>query len=219
MCKPPRPGTSKTRLAAGVGADAAAKLSAAFLSDCARVASSVATRSSLVLTAFYKPSDAAKELGDILGPGWPLAFADAATLGEIMSDILGRMLTACPAGAMIMGADIPMIRADVIENAACRLRDGNENSVVIAPSADGGYCLIGARTFKAAAPLFEDMAWSTPQVLDETVRRAHAAGLDLTLLDVQRDIDDVQDLQWLRDAIASQPDHAMATRHVLSTLI
>lgn len=219
MCKPPRPGTSKTRLAAGIGADAAAKLSKAFLTDCAHVAWTAAVQSSLELKAFYKPSDATKELGEILGPRWPLELADAASLGAIMCDIVGRILTACPAGAIIMGTDIPMIGADVIQTAARHLRTGNERSIVIAPSVDGGYCLIGARTLEAAAPLFEDMAWSTPQVLDETLRRARAERLDVTLLDMQRDVDELPDLHWLREAIVAQPDRAMATRHVMSTLV
>lgn len=222
MCKPPRPGISKTRLAADIGAEAAAKLSAAFLADCAHVASSAATRSSLMLTAFYKPEDAAKELAEILGPSWPLEFADAASLGMIMRDIMERLLTKCPAGAMLMGADIPMIDADVIDCAADRLRNGDERSIVIAPSADGGYCLIGVRTIGAAAPLLEDMAWSTPRVLEETLRRARAEGLHVTLLDTQRDVDDLKDLHWLRHAIASQPEcasaSASATRKVLAQL-
>ena len=218
MCKPPRPGISKTRLASGVGADAAAKLSAAFLADCAQVALSAATLSPLVLTAFYKPRDGAKELGEILGPRWPLAFADAPSLGEIMSDILARLLSECPAGAMIMGADIPLIGAEVIDRAARELRDGTERTVVIAPSADGGYCLIGVRSHAATIPLFDDMAWSTPHVLDETLQRARSARLDVTLLDVQRDVDEVTDLLWLLEAIAEQPDRATATRQVLSTL-
>lgn len=36
MCKPPRPGVTKTRLAAAIGPEAAATLSQAFLEDCAR---------------------------------------------------------------------------------------------------------------------------------------------------------------------------------------
>lgn len=218
MCKPPRPGISKTRLAADIGAEAAAKLSAAFLVDCARVASSAAPRSSLMLTAFYKPRDAERELADILGPGWPLEFADAASLGTIMLDIMTRLLAECPAGAMLMGADIPLIGADVINRAAHHLREGDDRTIVIAPSVDGGYCLIGARTIGAAAPLFADMAWSTSRVLDETLRRASVAGLRVTLLETQRDIDDVQDLCWLRDAINAEPERARATRQILSEL-
>lgn len=218
MCKPPRPGISKTRLAAGIGADAAARLSAAFLADCAAAASSAAACTPLRLTAYFKPADAAGELGRILGPGWPLEFADAASLGDIMLDILKRLLIRCPAGAMLMGADIPMIGADVIKRAAQHLRAGNDRSLVVVPSVDGGYCLIGARTIEAAKPLFEDMAWSTPHVLDETLRRATATGLHVTVLETQRDIDELQDLQWLRDAIAAEPDRAPATRRCLSAI-
>jgi rSAM/selenodomain-associated transferase 1 len=218
MCKPPRPGSSKTRLAASIGPEAAALLSRAFLEDCAATVLATAGPCALRPAAYYRPADAAGEMAAILGPAWSLAFADAGDLGATMLDVLGRLVAACPAGAMVMGADIPAMGGDIIARAAGVLREGHARSVVIAPSADGGYGLIGIRSVAAVAPLFAPMAWSTSEVLAETLRRAERHGLDVTLLPVQRDIDDASDLDWLRREVAGRPDIAPRTQAALARI-
>ena len=153
MCKPPRPGMTKTRLAAAIGAESAATLSRAFLEDSASAAIDAASTDRLALTAFYRPSDAADEIGAILGTRWPLAAADAGDLGGTMIDVLRQLLDACPAGAMIMGADVPLISGEAIAAAARKLRETHARGVVLIPSADGGYCLLGVRSMDAAKTL------------------------------------------------------------------
>jgi rSAM/selenodomain-associated transferase 1 len=218
MCKPPRPGATKTRLAATIGAAAAARLSRAFLEDCAGAALAAAGSSRLEPVAFYRPADAAAELGAVLGPAWLLQHADAGDLGATMLDALRRLLLRCPGGAMVMGADMPMIAAGAIAAAARILRQGDERSVVIIPSDDGGYCLIGVRSAAAAAPLFAPMVWSTSGVLEETLRRAQHAGLDPHLLPAERDIDEAADLDWLRAELGRVAGLAPATRRALASV-
>jgi hypothetical protein len=222
MCKPPRPGATKTRLAAAIGADAAARLSRAFLQDCAAAARDAARQGALHPIAFHRPVDAADEIAAILGPGWPVVHADAGELGATMLQVLRHLLARCPDGAMVMGADVPLVTAEAIAGAARSLRAGDARSVTIMPSHDGGYCLIGVRCAQAAAPLFAPMeaplSWSTPAVLDETLRRARAHGLSATLLPRQRDIDEAADLDWLGRALATHPHAAPATRDALAAL-
>lgn len=215
MCKPPRPGMTKTRLAATIGPEAAAGLSKAFLEDCARAALEAAAEARLTATAFYRPADAADELAAILGPRWPLAYADAGDLGATMLDVLRRLLIVSPAGALIMGADIPLISAAAIATAAAVLRE-TESQILLIPSADGGYCLLGVRSAEAAAVLCAPMAWSTPQVLQETLDRAKAAGLSAHLLPEQRDIDEAADLDWLRAQLRQSAQGARSTRKALA---
>ena len=217
MCKPPRPGATKTRLAAAIGPQAAAALSQAFLEDCARAALDAAMETPLAPVAFHRPADAADELAAILGPRWPLTYADAGDLGATMFDVLRRLLDLSPAGAMIMGADIPLISGQAIASAARALRE-SEARVVLIPSADGGYCLLGVRTLAAAAALCAPMAWSTPTVLQETLDRARAAGLTAHLLPVQRDIDEAADLDWLRAQLREGAPGASSTRKALADL-
>jgi rSAM/selenodomain-associated transferase 1 len=215
MCKPPRPGATKTRLARSVGDDAAARLSRAFLMDCARAAGDAADCVGLDMVAFYRPDDAAAELGAILGPRWDLVHADSGDLGTTMHEALSLLLARCPDGALLMGADVPLIDASVIAEATRILRDGGTRDVALVPSPDGGYCLIGVRCTTATAPLFAPMTWGGPDVLAETRRRARAHGLATHLLTAQRDIDDGDDLDWLRSEVEARPGVAPATRAAL----
>jgi len=218
MCKPPRPGISKTRLAASIGPEAAARLSRAFLEDSARAAREAADRAGIEPRAFFRPVDAAQEIAAILGPEWRLAYADAGDLGATMLEVLETCLRHCPAGAMIMGADVPLLSSDVLVEAAHCLQNGNPDEVVIVPSVDGGYCLLGVRSLEAATTLCAPMAWSTPKVLDETLRRASIANLTVRLLSAQRDMDELADLDWLRGQLAVGDSLAPRTRAVIAQL-
>lgn len=216
MCKPPRPGAAKTRLAAAIGPHKAARLARAFLEDCAAAAVAAARLQRLDLAAFFRPADAASEIGAILGPGWPLEFADAGDLGTTMHDVLARLLQRCPGGAIIMGADVPLITGEVIAASARSLGEDDDRRIVLVPSVDGGYCLIGVRSLEAAAPLFDSMPWSTSDVLRETLIRAEAARLTVHMLPPQRDIDEAVDLDWLLSSLASGSAGAAFTRAALA---
>lgn len=218
MCKPPRPGATKTRLAASIGAHAAERLSGAFLKDCAAAALGAAQAGGLETMAFFRPADAGEELSALLGPRWPVAYADAGDLGATMLQVLRLQLARCPAGAMVMGADMPLITPRAILAAARGLRLGDAGRVAIIPSRDGGYCLIGVRSADRAAPLFARMTWSTPDVLDETLRRARDNGLTAEVLQPERDIDEVADLDWLRHELQADPRAAPATWAALLSL-
>jgi rSAM/selenodomain-associated transferase 1 len=218
MCKPPRPGVSKTRLAASIGPQAAADLSTAFLRDCATAVIHAALLTPIRHVGYFRPQDGESELQALLGSAWDLAYADAGDLGATMRAVLADVLARCPAGGLLMGADIPLIDPRLIAEAAQRVSSGPACDVVIAPSADGGYCLIGARSVDAVAPLFDDMPWSTPDVLDTTLRRVRQHGLAVHLTAMQRDIDEIADLEWLVRALPDHPERAHYTRRALSAL-
>jgi rSAM/selenodomain-associated transferase 1 len=218
MCKPPRAGASKTRLAASIGAAKAAALSRAFLEDCAATCLAAAELALLAPTAFYRPDDAGDEIRALLGSRWRPVFCDAGELGATMLAALAALLEETPEGAIIMGADIPLITPQAIMAAAQALRTGHERSIVITPSIDGGYCLIGIRSVAAAAPLFAPMPWSTSQVFEETMARAARAKLDVGVMPPERDIDDQADLAWLEAEFRRQALGAKATRAALATL-
>ncbi len=215
MCKPPRPGQSKTRLAAAIGDAAAATLSRAFLADTAATLRRAAASSALLTKAYYRPVDAGTEIAAVIGGDWPLAFCDAGDLGASMLEALGDLLSLAPAGAMIVGSDLPTLPESHIRAAAAHLRAADANTVVIGPSFDGGYYLIGVRSLAAAAPLLAPMAWSTRNVLAETRQRARRHGLRLVEIDCWHDVDEVGDLALIgRDAAAP----ASATRAALERL-
>ena len=111
------------------------------------------------------------------------------------ADLGARMLAALEAGVkVVVGTDIPVLDAAYVEEALSRLTRAD---AVLGPVEDGGYCLVG---MKAPRPeLFRSIAWSTHTVVEQTLDRAAAAGLDVVLLDTLWDVDDHTDyLRWRR---------------------
>ena len=104
----------------------------------------------------------------------------------------GHFQTGAGRVAMI-GSDCPGVAADTVRRAFASLRRAD---AVIGPTLDGGYYLIALK--RPAPGLFEDIAWSTPRVLDSTLSRARRLGLRVTLLRRLRDVDTAQDARALR---------------------
>jgi hypothetical protein len=72
--------------------------------------------------------------------------------------------------------------------------------VVLGPAVDGGYYLLGIKA--PHARLFEDIAWSTECVAEETRERARQSGLDLVELASWYDVDDGPSLRRLLQALS-----------------
>lgn len=74
--------------------------------------------------------------------------------------------------------------------------------LVIGPSTDGGYYLLATNEFYPW--LFENMPWSTDKVLEETLIRAEARDLRVRQLEARLDVDNLDDLTRLRDALPEE---------------
>ncbi|MBN1341779.1 MAG: TIGR04283 family arsenosugar biosynthesis glycosyltransferase [Phycisphaerae bacterium] len=111
---------------------------------------------------------------------------------------------------LIIGTDCP-------ELSACDLRRAfeaiEEHDVVLGPSTDGGYWLIGLRS---PAEVFEGVDWSTPRVVEQTLALASSAGLSVAILDEHTDIDTPEDFQ---DAIPDQDAFSSPEIPYLSVII
>lgn len=211
MCKPPRPGLSKTRLTPAVGPEAAARLSAAFLAD---VGDSIAR--AMVEAAgtpmdgegagrvqgwgVYTPADAEREVRTLLPASFRFAVQHGETFDAVVGNAIADLLVAHPAGAMLVNGDSPTLPAATIVDAARALRAPGDR-MVIGPARDGGYYLVGLKAVHRE--LFEDITWSTPVVLAETLARADAIGLPVVRLPEWYDVDDAESFGWLRDELAS----------------
>jgi glycosyltransferase A (GT-A) superfamily protein (DUF2064 family) len=116
---------------------------------------------------------------------------------------------------LLTGSDLPTLPAEVFHQALALLHTP-EIDVVLGPSEDGGYYLIGLRTLYPA--VFDDMIWSTPQVFADTVRRAERLGLRVALLPRWYDIDTPADLIHLRDTVTQGPTGRLRhTQHFFAT--
>jgi len=97
--------------------------------------------------------------------------------------------------------------------------------IVLGPSTDGGYYLIGMK--RPHAGLFEDITWSTDLVFSQTIARAEVLGLSVVQLPTWYDVDNAETLQLLVDETldgepfraVGAPTPATWTRDYLRTLI
>ncbi len=92
---------------------------------------------------------------------------------------------------VIIGADSPTLPTGYIGQAL-----QSEKQVVIGPSTDGGYYLIGMRG--KATELFTGIDWGTGSVLADTLKILQAQGVSAELLPVWYDVDLPEDLRFLK---------------------
>ena len=112
-------------------------------------------------------------------------------LGERMSSAFFDAFRGGARRVVLLGTDIAELKAVNLVQAFEALV---ENDLVIGPTADGGYWLIG---LNRSAPLFEGIDWGTGAVLGQTRALASEQGLRVKELDVLTDIDTVEDLKQL----------------------
>jgi rSAM/selenodomain-associated transferase 1 len=114
---------------------------------------------------------------------------------------------------VLIGSDNPTLPGTIVED-ACRALD--DHDLVIGPSTDGGYYLIG---MSAPHPgVFEGITWSTDLVYAQTLERAKQLGLRVAPTPVWYDVDTLAELRRLRRELAGlPPDVAPATRSRLTS--
>jgi rSAM/selenodomain-associated transferase 1 len=93
----------------------------------------------------------------------------------------------------IIGSDCYELTTKIIQQA---FRALEKNEVVIGPSADGGYYLLGMT--KPLPFLFIDKSWSTDSVLRQTLLDIKERGLSVALLPTLTDVDEEKDLPTMR---------------------
>lgn len=108
-----------------------------------------------------------------------------------------RMFNALAAGlashrlALIVGSDCPSVDPGYVRQAVGCLEDYD---VVLGPSDDGGYVLIGAR--RVVPHMLDGIAWGTESALDQTCEQIKKMGLSVGLLEPRWDVDEPED--WAR---------------------
>jgi hypothetical protein len=204
MAKQPQPGAVKTRLCPPLSPHAAAALYEAFLRD--KIAQ-VGTLKAAHAVIAYTP-ETAHDFFATLAPQFLLLPQHGNDLGARLANIFAHLFAAGYTGVLAIDSDTPTLPTEYLQQAVERVALP-QTDVVLGPSDDGGYYLIGLRTLHPE--LFEDIPWSTAAVLPETRRRAAAKRLTVTDLPVWFDIDTSADLERLRttvlQSVAAAPYH------------
>jgi rSAM/selenodomain-associated transferase 1 len=194
----PEAGKTKTRLIPQLGADGAALLQKRLTERVAGQAQLLAERWGTETIVHYSGGSSEK-MTSWLGPVRcvPQTMGD---LGQRMRAAFAHSFTEGAETAVLIGSDIPDISADLLHQAFHCLLGAKE--VVIGPSADGGYYLIGliARQAAQLLPLlFDQMVWSHADLFGVTMDRLRQAGYAVATLPVRHDIDLPADLLLAKD--------------------
>ena len=187
----PVPGRTKTRLVPALGPVGAADLQRRL------TLRSLATllRAGLPASAveFCYTGAARDQVKRWLGRhGISLSRQTGGDLGARMANALRAAFERGGGPVVLVGTDIPGMTAGHIQTAFQALQ---QHDIVLGPSRDGGYWLIGARR---PVDLFQGISWGRSDVLARTLARAGRQGLTVFQLEPLNDIDTVDDLEAWR---------------------
>lgn len=111
-------------------------------------------------------------------------------LGERMSHSFSMAFENGFGKAVIIGSDCPDLTEERIKTAFKSLE---HSDLVIGPSIDGGYYLLGMNRYQPE--LFSGIEWSESTVFESTIGKAKKIGLRISELPALNDIDTIEDLE------------------------
>jgi uncharacterized protein len=243
MTKAPQAGRVKTRLVPPLTPEEAAELNKCFLRDTAAAFSTACScppagdGSKTRLTpqrheshseaaiarargiAVYTPVGAESAYTDVIPADFSLLPQRGDEFGERLFFAIEDLFKCGFESVCLIDSDSPTVPAENFEQAV-ELLSTSEDRVVLGPSDDGGYYLIGMK--KPHRHLFEQIDWSTERVLNQTMQRATEIGIEVKLLPTGYDVDDDASLRRLcNELLGEKGDDSVApsTRKFLEGLV
>ena len=205
MAKAPKPGSVKTRLAPKLSPEDATAFYGCLLDDTLSLARSLHD----VEIAIMCPESDVNELAQLAGREASVMAQNGDGLAAGLTSVFahfaqGRRRT------IAFNSDSPHLPPSVLENAFETLA---AHDVVVGPTHDGGYYLIGA---KASYPtLFANDGMGTSTALDRLISRARTLELSVAFVEPFYDIDVADDLTRLAAELRQAPSRAPRTAHWL----
>jgi len=191
MTKAPLEGAVKTRLVPPLTAREAAALNICFLRDMAANINSIEAASGLVV---YTPAGSESAFNGILPERFSFLAQRGAHLGERLCNATDDLLRQGFGAVCLINSDSPTLPRSILIRALESLATEGDR-VVLGAAEDGGYYLIGLK--HAHRNLFNEIAWSTSDVLARTRQRAAEIDLPVELLPPWYDVDDAGTLTRL----------------------
>lgn len=204
MAKAPRAGKVKTRLSPPLTLEQTAALNICFLKDTAETLHSIPGAAGLIC---YTPVGDEAAFDDLFPADFALIPQRGDGFGERLLAAAKDILACGFASVCLIDSDSPTVPSVAFAQAVEALQRPGDR-VVLGPSHDGGYYLIG---LKLAHPEpFERITWSTASVAEETRARCREAGLELVELPLWYDVDDAATLALLEAEVLhdTRPDFA-----------
>jgi rSAM/selenodomain-associated transferase 1 len=195
MAKAPVAGRVKTRLTPPLTPEQAAGLNACFLRDTVATLAESAALSGARWVVSYTPAGEEAAFQGILPPGALLLPQRGNGFGERLLRTAEDLFACGFSSVCLIDSDSPTVPKSAFVQAVESL-DAPGDRVVLGPSIDGGYYLLGLK--RPHKRLFENILWSTSTVACQTRERAKDLGVRVISLPIWYDVDEVESLDRLR---------------------
>jgi rSAM/selenodomain-associated transferase 1 len=204
VAKEPVPGQTKTRLCPPLAPESAAEFYRCLLLDTLAL---MAQLESADRTVAYTPAGSREYFAGIVPDGFRLVPQQGADLGQRLAHALGQHFEWGYQRVAIMNSDGPTLPLAYLEEAFAAL---DRADITLGPGHDGGYYLIGMKRHYPG--LFRGIAWSTEQVIPQTLAICRRLGLSVHHLPEWYDVDVAADLERLHHDLQRDPSLAPHTR-------
>ena len=202
MAKAPRPGLVKTRLARSLPPLAVTELYRCLLDDTIALAQALDG----VEVAIMCPESDVEDLGLAAGGRVPIVPQIGNGLAAGLTSVFAHFAGAGHRHVVAFNSDSPHLPPSMLESAFSAL---SERDIVIGPTHDGGYYLVGATTSHPG--LFTGDVMGTSSAFESLLARARALRLSVHLTDPFYDIDEASDLGRLAAELQRTPGKAPKT--------
>ncbi len=221
MAKAPLAGEVKTRLVPPLTTRESAELNICFLRDMAANIESVTEEAAASGLVVYTPAGSESAFDGVIPEGFEFLVQRGASLGERLCNATDDLLRQGYGAVCLINSDSPTLPKSILIRAVELLAQEGDR-VVLGEAEDGGYYLIGLK--RAHRHLFNEIAWSTADVLARTKQRAAEINLPVELLPPWYDVDDAETLKRLCDELCFTPSvngacPAPHTRDFLDSII
>lgn len=198
FCKTPAAGFSKTRLSPPLHPEDCSAISACFIGDLASTINSLG--GDVTPYAIYTPVGTESALRNLLPASFHLLPQCDGAFGVRLCCAATQLLDAGHRGAILVNADSPTLPALILRAAVDAL--WREDAIVLSPSFDGGYTLIGLS--QPHPEVFTGIPWSTAHVHRLTMQRAAEIQVPVINVPGWYDVDDQQTLHLLERELAGE---------------
>ncbi len=202
MAKAPRPGAVKTRLTPGFSPEAVTEFYCCLLDDTLALARSLRN----VEVAIVCPEADVKELSQLAGSDVNVVAQKGEGLAAGLTSVFAHFASAHAYRTIAFNSDSPHLPPSVLEDAFETL---SAHDVVIGPTHDGGYYLVGAKALHPT--LFAGDGMGTSSALERLLSRTQALDLTVGFADPFYDIDVADDLTRLAKELTLTPAKAPRT--------
>jgi rSAM/selenodomain-associated transferase 1 len=201
MAKAPVAGNVKTRLTPPMTPEQAAVLNACFLKDTIGSLADATALTGARWVISYTPIGEESSFEGTLPPGALLLAQRGNGFGERLLRTTEDLFACGFSSVCLVDSDSPTVPTRAFVRAAEELAAPGDR-VVLGPSDDGGYYLLGLN--QRHNYLFEDISWSTAAVARQTRERAEQVGLPVISLQTWYDVDEEVSLKRLRRELFSR---------------